>query len=90
MPALLPRSFDAAIHAHSAADTGWSRVFTARARDRRDGRTGSLVYANLRADPRIGDVRRSCMAEQSGQVLNCTRCDATEGIYVGDITHHRP
>ena len=51
------------------------------------GRTGSLVYANLRADPRIGDVRALVRnATKAAKVLNCTKCDATEGIYVGDIT----
>ena len=54
------------------------------------GRTGSLVYANLRADPRVGEVRALVRnASKAASVLNCTRCDESDGIFVGDITQPR-
>ena len=51
------------------------------------GRTGALVYANLKADPRIGEVRALVRnASKAAVVLKCSKCDESEGIYVGDVT----
>lgn len=55
------------------------------------GRTGQLLYAQLRADPRVGEVRAFCFAgptavDNARKALNCTKCDASEGIFFGDVT----
>jgi len=48
------------------------------------GRTGSLVYENLKKDPTFivrALVRNATTARER---LNCTKCDASDGIFVGD------
>ena len=55
------------------------------------GGTGSLLYKQLKADPRVGMVRAfiyntSTSHEDAQKILNCTICDASEGIYYGDVT----
>ena len=51
------------------------------------GRTGSLLYHQLKADSRIGEVRALVRnVTKARSVLNCNKCDASEGIYVGDVT----
>ena len=55
------------------------------------GRTGSSVYAKLKADPRVGEVRALVRNEtdwvtKARAALNCSVCDASEGIFVGDVT----
>ena len=55
------------------------------------GGTGSLLYKQLKADPRVGMVRAfiyntSTAHEDAQKILNCTICDASEGIYYGDVT----
>jgi len=49
------------------------------------GRTGAQLFGALRAQgvEVRGLVRNATKARQ---VLNCTRCDASEGIYIGDVT----
>ena len=55
------------------------------------GGTGRLLYQQLKADKRVAEVRALVRAG-SGEVdkaraaLNCTRCDASEGIFYGDVT----
>ena len=59
------------------------------------GQTGKLLYKYLKADPRIGVVRALVHGSGSGSpekrkeaaaALNCSACDASEGVYYGDIT----
>merc|ERR1712232_533 len=49
------------------------------------GRTGALVYKALKAKgvPVRGFVRNATKAKE---LLGCSKCDASEGIFVGDIT----
>lgn len=50
------------------------------------GRTGSELYRLLKADSRV-EVRGLVLNKtKAQQVLNCTKCDPSEGIYVGDVT----
>jgi len=52
------------------------------------GRTGSLLYARLKQDQRIASVRALVRnVTKARAVLHCTKCDETEGIYVGDVTN---
>jgi uncharacterized protein YbjT (DUF2867 family) len=56
------------------------------------GGTGQLLYAQLKADTRIGEVRglvhsSSNAKEKAKKALNCSACDASEGIYYGDVTN---
>ena len=56
------------------------------------GRTGSLVYHALRQHHHQQHQRSNVRAlvrnvTKARQVLQCQACDATEGIYVGDITN---
>ena len=51
------------------------------------GRTGALLFKQLKADPRVGSVRgmvRNITKARASGI--CSKCDATEGIYVGDVT----
>lgn len=51
------------------------------------GRTGSLVYKQLKAQG-VKNLRASVYSLGSARsALGCTKCDASEGIYVGDVTH---
>ena len=51
------------------------------------GRTGSLLYAKLKADSRIGTVRALVTSiEKARSTLKCTKCDASEGIFLGNVT----
>jgi len=49
------------------------------------GRTGSLLYKSLKAK---GQAVRGFVAsaDKARQYLNCTSCDESEGIYVGNVT----
>lgn len=50
------------------------------------GRTGSSVYLSLKATPNVtvrGLVQNVTKAKE---ILKCDKCDASEGIFVGDIT----
>lgn len=49
------------------------------------GRTGSLIYQSLQES---GYETRALVTDQekAREVLNCTQCDETEGIYIGDVT----
>jgi len=51
------------------------------------GRTGSLLYKQLKADSRVSSVRALVRnATKAKAILGCTKCDASEGIYIGDVT----
>ena len=59
------------------------------------GRTGKILYGYLKADPRIGEVRALVYGSGTGSpeerqkakaALNCSACDASEGIFYGDVT----
>jgi uncharacterized protein YbjT (DUF2867 family) len=51
------------------------------------GQTGSLVYHQAKKDDRIGAVRALVRdVDKARRMLNCTSCDESEGIYVGDVT----
>lgn len=55
------------------------------------GGTGRLLYSALQADPRIGEVRALVHAgpgaeAKAARALNCSACDASEGVYYGDVT----
>ena len=59
------------------------------------GRTGKLAYEYLQSDPRIGEVRAlihgtgsgsSAERKKAAAALKCSKCDASEGIYYGDVT----
>jgi len=49
------------------------------------GRTGKIVYATLKQQ---GVTVRALVrnVDNAKTVLNCSKCDASEGIYVGDVT----
>ena len=50
------------------------------------GRLGSLLYAQAKADTRIGNVRAFVTnATKARAALGCQKCDPSEGIYVGDV-----
>ena len=50
------------------------------------GRLGSLLYAQAKADTRIGNVRAFVMnVTRARAALGCQKCDPSEGIYVGDV-----
>lgn len=52
------------------------------------GRTGSLLYKLLQSDMRVAEVRGLVRnITKAREVLGCVRCDASEGIYVGDVTN---
>lgn len=51
------------------------------------GRTGALLYAQLKADARIGEVRALVHnITKARAALGCVKCDPSEGIYLGDVT----
>lgn len=51
------------------------------------GRTGSVLYHLLKSSPSIGEVKALVTdASKAKQYLNCTKCDASEGIFIGDVT----
>jgi nucleoside-diphosphate-sugar epimerase len=59
------------------------------------GRTGKILYGYLKADSRIKEVRALVYGSGAGSpderktaaaALKCTQCDASEGIYYGDVT----
>ena len=55
------------------------------------GRTGKSLYAQLKADSRIGEVRALVRGgddekSRAAAALNCTACDVSEGVYYGDVT----
>lgn len=51
------------------------------------GRTGSEVYRQLKASPSVKQTRALVTSiAKAKQYLNCSKCDASEGIYVGDVT----
>ena len=50
------------------------------------GRLGSLLYAQAKADTRIGSVRAFVTnVTRARAALGCQKCDPSEGIYVGDV-----
>lgn len=51
------------------------------------GRLGSLLYGQARASADIGSVRAFVTnVTKAKAYLNCSKCDASEGIFVGDVT----
>ena len=70
----------------AAAPTGTRSVLVTGA----SGRTGKLLYAQLKArnDMKVKAlVRASADAKDKARTaLNCTKCDASEGIFYGDVT----
>eukprot|EP00930_Biecheleria_cincta_P087742 TRINITY_DN76980_c0_g1_i1.p1 TRINITY_DN76980_c0_g1~~TRINITY_DN76980_c0_g1_i1.p1 ORF type:complete len:267 (-),score=47.76 TRINITY_DN76980_c0_g1_i1:69-869(-) len=51
------------------------------------GRTGSLLYHALKKDGRLGQVRALVKnVTKARERLQCNACDASEGIYIGDVT----
>merc|ERR1719424_2460382 len=51
------------------------------------GRTGSLLYAKLKADSRVASVRALVTSiDKARLMLNCTKSDPSEGIYLGNVT----
>jgi len=51
------------------------------------GRTGSELFRLLKGDARVAEVRGLVLNKTKAQeVLNCTKCDESEGIYIGDVT----
>ena len=50
------------------------------------GKTGSLIYKQLKAQG-VKDLRASVYSlDKARSALGCTKCDASEGIFVGDVT----
>ena len=50
------------------------------------GKTGSLVYKQLKAQG-VKNLRASVYSlDKARSALGCTKCDASEGIFVGDVT----
>ena len=52
------------------------------------GRTGQLIYRELKARRGAQGGVRALVTDlaQARSVLNCSRCDASEGIFLGDVT----
>jgi len=59
------------------------------------GRTGQLLYASLKTDSRVAEVRALVHGlgtgspeerEKAAAALNCSACDSSEGIFYGDVT----
>ena len=55
------------------------------------GRTGKLLFAQLKAQSNITEVRAlvrssSNATNKARAALNCTKCDASEGVFYGDVT----
>lgn len=51
------------------------------------GRTGSITYGGLKASSAMGEVRALITNTTAArQYLNCSKCDPSEGIYLGDVT----
>ena len=55
------------------------------------GRTGRLLYAQLKAQSDITEVRALVRSSANATnkaraALNCTKCDASEGVFYGDVT----
>ena len=55
------------------------------------GRTGKILYAQLKARKDIAEVKAFVFAsadakDNARKALNCTKCDASEGIFYGDVT----
>merc|ERR1712032_103603 len=55
------------------------------------GRTGKILYAQLKARKDIAEVKAFVFAsadakDNAHKALNCTKCDASEGIFYGDVT----
>lgn len=52
------------------------------------GRTGSLIYLGLKSAHPSMDVRALVRSvEKARRILGCDLCNASEGIYVGDVTN---
>jgi len=56
------------------------------------GKTGQLLYRQLKQDPRIGLVRAFVHSGPDAQkkaaaALHCGNCDETDGIFYGDVTN---
>jgi len=57
------------------------------------GGTGLLLYKQLQADPRVGETRALVHGKsdaksmaKAAKAFGCTACNASEGIYYGDVT----
>lgn len=51
------------------------------------GGTGSQIYLQLKANPLVAEVRALVMnVTTAREILGCNKCDASEGIFVGDVT----
>merc|ERR1712032_717833 len=55
------------------------------------GRTGKILYAQLKARKDIAEVKAFVFAsadakDNAHKALNCTKCGASEGIFYGDVT----
>jgi len=51
------------------------------------GRTGSQLYKMLKASHAFGEVRALVTSiDRAKSVLNCTKCDPSEGIFLGNVT----
>lgn len=52
------------------------------------GRTGSLIYKALKKSGALGQTRALVRSVESARErLGCSACDASEGIFVGDLTN---
>jgi uncharacterized protein YbjT (DUF2867 family) len=50
------------------------------------GRTGSKLYAQLKAQAAVGEVRAFVRsAEKARKVLGCKSCDESEGVFMGEV-----
>jgi len=50
------------------------------------GRSGSIIYSNLKATQGIEVRALVTNVTKAKGVLNCSKCDASEGIFVGDVS----
>merc|ERR1719424_1482101 len=51
------------------------------------GGTGSLIYKQLKQTPGVEVRGLVTNLDKAKKVLNCSACDASEGIYLGDVTN---
>jgi nucleoside-diphosphate-sugar epimerase len=50
------------------------------------GRTGALLFKQLRYNPAVAEVRAFVRSvDKARSVLGCTKCDESEGIFEGDV-----
>lgn len=81
---MLSPAFTSVLTALAASQTGTGKIALVTGAT---GRTGSLLYFQLQQSRTFSEVRALVISlDRAKEVLNCTKCDASEGIYLGNVT----